>query len=303
MAAVDRTANAPAGFVRLRVTFPERPPTPREPLVEIGDAVSGAVIFVHYVDDTGQIAFGSSFRGERSPAGDPTTVDLARAHDVAVRWLPVDDARHRRLEVRLDGMIVYHREIAWPERDGAVVAGRNLHAEPGCAPSFTGKLHSVQRSADGRDPLLGRGGVVKMRVLLPRVRPGTFDPLLVTGRHGGGDILLVEYVDAQSVRFALDHWGSALLRSEPVRLDPALPQEIEISLTSLVPPTEFALAPHQHRGRVEVRVAGTSVWDVQTYLFTVPAEEVYVGRNSIGGSNGGPTFTGDILAVERVARE
>ena len=303
VAALDRTVKALGGFVRLRVTFPERPPTPREPLVEIGDAMSGAVIFIHYVDDTGQIAFGSSFRGERSPAGDSLTVDLARAHDVAVRWLPVDEAARRRLEVRLDGIIVYHREVTWPERDGAVVAGRNLHGESGCAPSFTGKLHSVQRSADGRDPLLGPGGTVKMRVLLSRVRPGTFDPLLVTGRHGGGDVLLVEYIDAQSVRFALDHWGSALLRSEPVRLDPGRPQEIEISLTSLVPPTDFALAPHQHRGRVGVRVDGTPVWDVQTYLFTVPAEEVYFGRNPIGGSNGGASFTGDILAAERVARE
>ncbi|MSU51655.1 MAG: hypothetical protein EXS37_21620 [Opitutus sp.] len=301
--AAGRAEKVAAGFVRLRLSFPERPPTPREPLLAVGDAASGTVIFVHYVDDTGQIAFGSSFRGERSGAGDAAFVDLTRAHELVARWSATGDGARRRLELRLDGTIMFSRDVSWPERDGALVAGRNVHDEPGCAPLFTGKLHNVQRSADGRDPLEGPGDTLKLRVLLPQGRAGASEPLVVTGRHGGGDLLMIEYVDVQTVRFALDHWGSATLRSEPVRIDPARPHDFEISLTSLVPPVSITSTPHIGKGRVSVGVDGTRVWEAETVLFTIPAGEFAIGRNPIGGTAGGPRFTGDVLVAERVVRD
>ena len=290
------------GWMRLRLSFPEQAPTPREPLLAIGDDGSGAVLFVHYIDDTGRLAFGVSFRGERSAPGGTLRVDLGRVHDLVARWWSIGEGARRGLEIRLDHVIVYRREVNWPERDGAIAAGRNPFSEPGCAPLFTGKMHQIQRSADGRDPLGALGDTFKLRVNLGTGRPGTLTPLLVMGRPGGADLVMLEYGDAGTVRFALDHWGSALFRSDPVRLDPTRSHEISLSLSSLLPPVAARANPSAARGRLRLDVDGERVWEQAAELFTVPAEEVYLGFNPVGGTSGGPIFLGDILAVERLRR-
>ncbi len=291
------------GFLRLRVSFPERPPMPREPLFALGDDVSGGVVFVHYHDDSGKISFGSSVRGERSPLIEPLAVDFNRVHEFVARWTPAKDATRRRLELRLDGTIVSSREVAWLEREGSPVAGKNVGGEPGCAPQFTGRIHSVQRGVDGNDPLIGGGNTLKLQVLLPRGRNGVLEPLVVTGRNSAGDLLMIEYVDERTVRFALDHWGSASRRSEPVRLDFARTHDFEVTLASLAGPADATLERHVRRGSVSVTVDGTPVWREETEFFTAEAEEFAIGRNPIGGTSGGPLFTGDVLAAVRLKRE
>ena len=154
----------------------------------------------------------------------------------------------------------------------------------------------------GRDPLIGGDDTLKLRVQLPRGRTGEREPLVVTGQNGAGDFLMVEYLDGQTVRFALDHWGSATLSSEPVRVDFARPLVIEVSMGSLAAPPDVALEQHIRRGRVMVSVDGNRVWEHHTELFTAYPEEVAIGRNPIGGTSCGPLFTGSILSAERVAR-
>jgi hypothetical protein len=298
------SANArPDDFVRLRVTFPERPPTPREPLIGFGNASSGGVIFVHYLDDTGQIAFGSSVQGDRSPLGDAAHVDLARSHELVAEWLPAADAALRRVQLRLDGSLVWSRELRWAERGTSAVFGRNPSGESACAPRFTGEIHTTEHGADGRDPLAQGGDTLRLRLKFPADRRGAREPLLVTGYAGAGDMLLVEYVDASHVRFALDHWGAGLLESERVAVDYARPHELKIGLSSLVPPAINEPVRRERRGRVHVRLDGTEVWSRDAVLFTVETDELTVGRNSIGGTNCGPTLTSDISSVERLPRE
>lgn len=290
-----------AGFARLRLAFPERPATPREPLAVVGDAAEGVLIYVHYFDDTGRLALGCVAPGERAVDSAPVQVDLSRAHELVLRWRPAADPMRRHLEFRLDGTLLLARDVRWPEREGTLVAGRNVIGEPRCAPLFTGRLHSVQRSPDGRDPLAGAGGTLRLRVQLPRGRAGAQEPLVVTGRNGAGDILLIEYLDDQSVRFALDHWGSPLVASEPVRLDFGRPLDLEIRLGSLVAPEAGVPARPERPGRVGVAVNGAWVWDREAWFYAADPQELAIGSNPIGGTTGGPRFSGDVLAAERVA--
>jgi hypothetical protein len=293
-----------SGFARLFVTFPERPSTPREPLFSVGDAARGGVVSVHFQDDTGQVSLGVSKGGERTEAAEPIAAKPGRVHEITVQWTPGSDAGRRKLEARLDGVIVLAREVPWPEQgDTAIVAGRNLSQEPGCAPEFTGTIHRLQRSARGGDPLLTSGETLKLRVQFPTDQAGQREPLVVTGQNGGGDLLMIEYVGNTGVRFSLDHWGSPLRQSEVVKLDLRVPHEIELTLGSLAAPADSSLAWHVKRGPVDVVVDGAKVWAEQAEFFTAEAAEVAIGRNIIGGTGCGPQFTGEVLAAERLARE
>jgi len=301
----ERGAAVPADeFLRLRLSWPQRPAVPREPLIAVGSAVEGALLFVHYLDDTGQIAFGGSVRGERTFASDPVTVDLGRPHELAVRWWRTDDPGRRRIELRLDGMIIAVRETAWLEGKATHVVGRNVSGERGCAPDFTGVVHQVQRSADGRDPLVATAGdTVRLRLRLPaKVVAGAKDPLVVTGRTGAGDFLMVEYVDGQTVRFVLDHWGGGAMTSGPVKVDFAHVHDWEIALESLAPPPAGRPVRQERRGNVRVRVNGAEVWNQRLALYATEADAVAIGRNPIGGTSCGPEFTGTLLSAERMTR-
>jgi hypothetical protein len=291
------------GFVRLRVAFPDRAPTPREPLLAVGSVADGIVIFVHYLDDAGRIAFGSGALGERNTESAPMLVDPKKVHELVARWTPTGEPKRRRLQLRLDHTIVWSAEIAWPQREGTVVAGRNTVDEPNCAPLFTGQLHSVQRSADGSDPLIGAGDTLRLRVQLPRARTGARDPLLITGRYAAGQLLMIEYLDAQTVRFSLDLWGSPLQASAPIPIDYARPHEIDVSLSALVAPPDILLERHVRRGYVRVAVDGREIWRDDTEMFTADAFEFAIGRNAIGGTGCGPVFTGEVLSAERISRE
>ncbi len=302
----ERREQAPADeFLRLRLAWPQRPATPREPLIAVGSAVEGALLFVHYIDDTGQIAFGGSVRGERTFTSDSVTVDLGRPHELAVRWWRTDDPGRRRIELRLDGLIVAVRETAWMEGKMTHGVGRNVSGERGCAPDFTGVVHQVQRSADGRDPLVATAGdTVRLKVRLPaKAVAGAKDPLVVTGRTGAGDFLMVEYLDGQTVRFVLDHWGGGAMASGPVKIDFARVHELELALESLAPPPVGRPARQERRGNVRVRVNGAEVWSERVALYATEADAVAIGRNPIGGTSCGPEFTGALLSVERMPRD
>jgi hypothetical protein len=260
---------------------------------------------VHYLGDDGRIALGSSVRGERATESDPVNVDVRKVHELVARWWPAADVGRRRVELRLNGTILWSREIAWLQGNFTPVVGKNVSAERGCAAEFSGTVHQVQRSADGRDPLLAAAGdTMRLRVRLPaKPAMGTRDALVVTGRTAAGDIVTIEYVDGQHVRFAHDHWGGGGGESALVRLDFARPHELEIQVGSLAAAEAGRPARHARRSRVQVRVDGAPGWEQSAPFYAGEPDEVAVGRNPIGGTSCGPWFTGDLLFAERVVRD
>jgi hypothetical protein len=132
--------------------------------------------------------------------------------------------------------------------------------------------------------------------MLPRDRIGKIEPLIVTGRPEQGDFVIVEYMDASTVRFALDHWGGTMVRSDPVPWDFSRPHELEIAMESLNPPVTLERVL---RGGFEIRIDGHRAWQTATETFRVEPEEMIVGRNVIGGTSCDAKFSGQVLAAER----
>jgi hypothetical protein len=204
---------------------------------------------------------------------------------------------------RLRGTIAWSREIRWAASAATLVIGRNVSEEPGCAGAFTGQVHSTQRATDGRDPLLGSDGDgLRMRLVFPSGRQGAREPLVVTGRTGAGDILMVEYVGERTIRFAVDHWGGPLLASEPIVVDFSVPHEVIVATTAWRGPTESIPLRMVRKGAIRVQLDGNAVWQQPVPTFASRPDEIAVGANPIGGTSAAPRFTGDILTAERTSR-
>ena len=100
------------------------------------------------------------------------------------------------------------------------------------------------------------------------------------------------------MRFGLDHWGSDFFLSDPVAVDYALPQVLDLRLGSLernadrTPGTTI-------NSTVEVALNGNVVWSRPVRLHACAIESVAFGHNSIGGSMCDEYFSGDIVSIDR----
>jgi hypothetical protein len=299
----EQTVGASAAdvFVRLRLAFKSGEGT-REPLLTFGDPGSGLVLMAKWTGAR-EVRFALARASGAVGESDAVIIEPGRVYELVVRTEAAKEPTSRRLYLRLDGELMWARDVEWPRGSTAISPGQNRAGVADCATEFGGEIINVQQSPNGIDPLVAKGDTLRLRVRLPSGRTGNREPLVVAGRSGGGDMLMVEYVDHQSVRFALDHWGAPMRVSKPVRLDFAAPHELEIAMTSLATFEDATLVRSGRWGRVQLKLDGSLVWEEEGDFFTVEPEEVFVGRNPIGGTSCGPRFTGDVLLAERVVRE
>jgi hypothetical protein len=217
-----------------------------------------------------------------------------------------DEARlaARIVRLELDGKVAVQTFRRFEHTGGRVrITDKSLG--DAAHPRFTGQLigatHTPVELADLSNALaaarqLSATDTFSLKIVLPKNRTDTCEPLVVTGRSGQGDMLGVEYVDGAHVRFVFDHWGSALLRSEPVRVDESDAHEITARLPWLVVSESSRV---EQRGDLQVEFDGAVAWRQSTMGFRADPEEIALGENPIGGSNVGARFTGEILDSRR----
>jgi hypothetical protein len=290
-------------FVRLRLAFKPAAAGKREPLVAFGTGESSALLTVNWVAPD-RVTFGISGPGDHSRTSEGTMSVSARTCEVIVRAEPAHDAIPARIFVWLDGALVW----APAAGDGinfptSVIVGRNVIGARDCAAEFGGQIFSVQQDARGRDPLTGAGDTLRMSVKFPSNRMGGREPIVVTGCTGAGDLLIVDYLDGQTVQFALDHWGSPTRTSKPIPIDFAQVHALEITMASLQTVADVRADESVRAGSLRVKLDGVVVWEEVMDLHAAETEEIAIGRNTIGGTRCGPVFGGEIRSVERVMRE
>jgi len=318
----ERLAGREYGAVEFTLRLPAGRRPGDETLLSVGDPPQVDRVFLRQRPD-GRCQFGLARAGQPALLGEPLTLEDGASRQVQVALgslLPPaahpyfsgwDEAariramRQVRIEVNGVAVLTGHGRFA-ETAAGRVRIGERALGVP-AAPRFRGGVTEVRRTpppaAALPAPLEGPGDTLHLRVRLPAAAPGTREPLVVTGAFGAADLLLIEYQDEGYVRFALDHWGSPLRRSPPVRLRAGAAHDLRVTLGSLRAVPDATLATVLPAGTVQVAVDGAVVWADTSPLYPAEAGEVYVGRNAVGGTSAGPAFTGEILAVTRRGRE
>lgn len=151
----------------------------------------------------------------------------------------------------------------------------------------------------------GAPGPLRLRLRFPPNRAGGREPLFASGPTGAADVLFVVYEPDGRIRIGHDHWGWALLLSEPIALDPTAEHVLDISIGSLYPADDAAWRPSpvaagSRVGRLYVAVNGEPVLDTERECYLAPLSSVVFGRNLPGSSTCGPEFTGELLEISRL---
>lgn len=301
-----------SGPLRLIVRFPQAPALPTEPLVSTGRAQSGELLYVTYVEP-GRLRFGhDSWNGgaiqSKVLAYEP---DLAQTVELEMPDLsPADPAPSGRFVLRYNGVVVLADNRPRHHSDPATVKlAVNANDSTVAGAAFSGEIDRVERIGPltmTADAFQRGTGAARLVLRFPKA-VGRYEPLLVTGHAGAGDVIFVHYVDDSHVRIGYDHWSHGGPLSEPIPVDYAAVHTVEIQLGSLLPPADDsrwagwrAEARAAATATVQVKLDGTVALQHPMKAYPSAPAEIQVGVNSIGATTCEPDFTGAILLRERL---
>ena len=306
----ERVLGARHGPIELTVRWATVPPKGDEVLVTIGQAPNeDRVIARHTGDGRVQLGFvpaGAAERFSEVVALAPSVAHRIRV-TIASLYPPVAHPFFGGRTAEEIRATLRRGEIAL---DGATVLQEHLRLDRvGAGAVCVGRVESWQRVGDALGearsaaPYAGKGDTLRLRVQLVGQPAGTREPLVVTGRTGAGELLVVEHLAPGEIRFVLDSWGQPVRASRLVRVEADKPHEIDVTLGALATVDDATVLRGAHAGPLRVKVNGEVVWEERSDYHVAEHAEVYVGRNPIGGTSCGLRFSGAILTAERVARE
>lgn len=113
------------------------------------------------------------------------------------------------------------------------------------------------------------------------VVPGRADPLLVAGRPGEGDFLVLRFLDTHTAEFVYDSWGFPATRSAPVALRPGQPLRLRLTVPAL---DQIAGTWTAETGRLRLAVDDRVVLDATVHHFARQRAELWFGENPLGGT-------------------
>ncbi len=324
----ERLNRVPIGAVEITLRFPDKPAAKVDPLVRTGSNAGKDHVFVEY-GANGLARLGYAHDPGRRLYSDWFATNPGITHHIRVEmgslfppeehpfWVGVGSESRVRtarwLHVTMDDKVLLdsYQRFNPTDPDGVMIGSEPPASEFG--QKFSGALLSVRRdperrpSAGGPDRNSGQlFGIddetvdlvgIEMRISMPPVRPtGTREPIVITGSTARGDFLYVEYLDADRVRFGLEHWGKPGIYSPPVPWGDARGRRVKVSLGS------FPWVSAKPADRVVLRIDDEIVWDTQARFYDADATDVFVGCNPIGGTACGSSFSGRITEIKPVMR-
>ncbi len=148
-------------------------------------------------------------------------------------------------------------------------------------------------------------GPIRVKFIMPPRQIGRSQPIVVTGKPGAGTSVFINYIDPGHVSVGADIWGTAY-SSEPIGVDYTQEQELVVNSSALYPldhPRVRALSSVQRerlRQDFRVELNGRLVLHEHRLAYESTVQQVTIGRTLIGGSLTQPTFTGEIVGVDRL---
>jgi hypothetical protein len=215
--------------------------------------------------------------------------------------LPPGMARARnRVSVRVDDVEVLNRDVVCYQASANQVSlGERAGFLIGAA-RFTGEIARVRGLKTDQawwESLKLGGGVVRLRLLLPRDRFGAQEPLVMTGMRGKVDLVSIHYVSDGVVRFSVFHENGPTVNSADLAWDYEQPLDVVIGLDSLR--SDLAATGPRTSG-VQVEADGQIVLTHDFKPHPAEPSQVYVGCIPWPVGQNRLMFGGAILEQSRV---
>lgn len=291
------------GPVQLRVRFPAPTPGSQEPLLSTGNhQIGGDIIYVRYLEGN-RLQFGAFHPGLGGPEGNPVPYEPGKTYTIEIaagglyplaghlayrKWREAEvDRLRRELQVRLDGQLVLSGEMAYyPVPPGHLAVGRNNVTTDVTTKEFAGTIEQVERLPLRKPAPLRREqqitGPQRLQLRFPGFRTGKREPILATGNTKRGDMLWVEYLTDNQVRFGFEHAGRGSTVSDALPLGSGEWQTLDVSLGVLSAERAESLGKDTLvSSRLYVRMNDDVVFDTTLPMHAVAPDTAVLGYNSL----------------------
>jgi hypothetical protein len=308
------------GPVRLRLRLPTDQVGKGEPLLVSGaSAAQGDYLWINY-PIAGQALIGYEHTGAGGPHTGLVPLDFSQTQTLefslpslypsgtdsyfASRTLQETAALTGRARLKLNGEVRFDAKVNGFESTPVHVTFGENRISQAFGTKFTGQILSIERGhlalPDGLQENLG---ALEMVLSLPEVPAGR-EVLLASGSAREADVLLVEYLSSNRIRFVAKPAKGEEKMGDTIEVDPAAKHELRIQWGGLYP--EIVMGK---------KIAATEKPALQgSYTVTLDGKPVLSGRadfqqnqpqalavgSSLGGEAGG--FTGRFHSVRRLPR-
>lgn len=291
------------GAIALEIAFADTPVGRREPLLSTGaPLLTNTLTMVTGAPGRAWLEFDQE--GEGGPRGPEFSFIPGRASSLKI-WLGsllppaghpwfaglqgAEEQRQKQsVVVELNEKVIFCASaVPHDASPGQVRLGTRVQHYSEDHAHFSGRFSNVRRLMElppvpspsaPEEPL-----AYAVKLLWPRDRFGLIDPVLATGETGRGDLLVVHYASPTTVRFGHDSIGGGIEWSEPLAVDYAVPQEIQVAFDD--GGAADPLGPRAREGlRSTIRIGGREVWREKNAHHPFVGEQVAVGCNTIGAS-------------------
>jgi hypothetical protein len=314
------------GPIRFTATFVPQKKIVVEPLLATGTPGHADVLYATQYPG-GLIGFSIAHQEIGSLKADPVKVSLGQEHDVEVDmgslypprwhpffrgWKPADVEKLKTTaRVLLDGQEILQGRFNFYDAPPTWVSfGRN---PAGSDRPFSGRIHAVQRLPP-RDPgtleLFTEAGAWRFQIEFPFNVPRLGQPLIASGVAGQGNLLLLEILDGQTIRFGFDQWGAGIAYSPALEITDSGPHRLEVFIGAQVVRQQFPAAWRIDPGDLQASASLLRVWLDGRPVWTTPIlvnadsyDLVSVGTNPQGFSTAAAFFSGTLKRVALAPEE
>ena len=305
------------GPVRFSVAFPLQGKTGPEPLLATGTSGYTDVIYASRHPDN-RVQFGISHSNHGIIQSDPVSVKPGtkqmievetgslyppRLHPYFRGWNEIEIARVKTtVRVWLDRvevLNVMHRSFDAPPQSLRLGQNPIDHDVP-----FSGQVGELQRRhpSPPKSNFKNEFGLWRLQAILPMHDLGIGQPLLASGFRGHGNLLFIEALAENEVRFGLDEWGAGRLSHSPrLAVDGSRPHQIEIIIGPHIIrqklPADWKISRADLvslSAQMQVWLDGQLVWNVLIHANESSYDLVSIGANAQGFSTAASLFNGPL---------
>ena len=277
----------------LKVRFVQRPAGTVETFWRATDARAGESIVIEHLRER-EVRFGYARERDAVRWGRPLTWEPDHTHTVEVQLPSLYPAPAGLMRAVREADEFHERSSAAVWFSGGRALGEIVAPlPPGISPGgdvgrdFSGEIRSVNRRLYRDDETQWgnialtepRGGVLRLRVVLPVPPAPEGEPLFAVGARFCSDMFFVRDAGDGAVAFYFEHFGQPPVGSKPVRLAPGSEHTLEISLPSCTADRTFSGAA---TGEVSLRLDGDEVLRGRSECYAFAAGGECVGQNPFG---------------------
>jgi hypothetical protein len=290
------------GIIALSVEFQPSETGVIEPVLSFGEPTDGTLLMAEHLPGNG-IRF-QIWRPGSVPVFSRAipAIDMGVPHRLVVGYGPSAAGRESRgrFVLEMDGVLLKDvvRETRRYNFD-EVVAGWNVEGNPNCAPSFKGRITSLEAADEGElahaslQLSVPRRSLIEALVTFSKVT-NSAEPIVVTGTERMGDIVFVRRVGPGRLLFGQEHWGQAPELGPVVDVDDNREHRLQVALGSLFTQSDAIVRPDS----VQVNMDGRSVFASRQVPYPFKETEVSVLDNPLAGSYCGRDFLGSVASVK-----